>query len=255
MISSFLKCAEDLQDKFNEKKISRGKLEATGVVISFLFGKNYKTAKATLLLCKNGYSEDALILARANFEAMLWALYILRDKETSQKKAKAFIKSDAFDKKKAMKQMLNLDEDNSEFKADLQMELNRAQKELDELINEDKEVYELAESISCKKANTFGLAEETNMLLLYRSFYSFSSLYAHSKVRSSIPFISESEHGIKFSTVPTEKGLRNALINVCHFLWYLMDGYNTLFDLGLKQVLDNKWTELNTVIGKTTPAD
>ncbi len=252
MASSFLKCAENLQDEFANKKINRGTLGAVGAVICTLFAKHYKTTKAGLLLCKSGYPEDALILARANFETALWSLYILRDEKDKEKRAQAFIKCDVISRKKALEKMLEINEGMDESKAELQKELDKVKLELLNLEKESPELYKLAWEM--KNIKIVHLAKEANLLSFYRSFYWLSSLYAHSEARSSIPFISESKQGdIGFSTVPTEKDLRDVLIYLCNFLLYLMDGFNSLFKLGLEEILSSKWTEFGNFIRRATP--
>ena len=46
---------------------------------TFALGKAYKTHEAILLLCLNGYGEDAAILTRSLFDLSITLLYILKD--------------------------------------------------------------------------------------------------------------------------------------------------------------------------------
>ena len=46
---------------------------------AFVLGKAFKTYEAILLLCRNGYGEDAFMLARSLFELMVTNSYILQD--------------------------------------------------------------------------------------------------------------------------------------------------------------------------------
>lgn len=250
LTSSFLKCAESLQDEFVKKRIGREKLGGEGFVLSFLFAKSHKTTKAALLLCKSGYPEDALILGRVNFEAALWALYISKDKEGAAEKAQAFIRYDAIDGKRALDKLLNAYEDGDEFKTKLQEALSEVQKGLPMTEDEYKRICKLAGK------TVFDLAKDVKLLhLLYCSFYRESSFYTHNRIRSSNSYVSESNGHMEFWVVPTEKGLRNILIHLCLFLWYLMDKFNSLFGLGADEILTQKREELNSIYKKTDPQD
>jgi len=250
LTSSFLKYAENLQDEFVKRKIDREELGAEGIVLSFLFAKSYKTTKAALLLCKSGYPEDALILGRASFEAALWALYIFKDRESAEEKAQAFIRYDAIDSKRALHKLLDAYEDRDEFRAKLQEALKEVEKGLPKTEDECKRICKLADK------TVLDLAKNAKLLhLLYRSFYRESSSYTHSRIRSSNSYILESDRHIEFWVAPTEKGLRNNLIHMCLFLWYLMDRFNFLFGLGADEILRQKWEELDSICKKTDPQD
>lgn len=250
LISSFVECAEKLQDEFAKKRIDRVKLGPEGFVLCFLFAKSYKTTKAALLLCKSGYPEDALILGRVNFEAALWALYISRDKERAAEKAQAFIRYDAIDRKKRIDKLLGMGEVGDEYKRKLREVLKQVQKDLPSTEDERKKICGLADK------TVLDLAKDVKLLhLLYRGFYWESSSYTHNRIRSSNSYISESNGHLRFWVAPTEKELRDVLIHLCLFLWYIMDKFNFLFDLGLKKVLTDKWTQLNDVCKKTDPQD
>jgi hypothetical protein len=50
-----------------------------GHYIAMSFGKGYKTFSAIILLCQNGYGQDALVLARTLFELTVNTYYIFKD--------------------------------------------------------------------------------------------------------------------------------------------------------------------------------
>ncbi|MGB8658208.1 MAG: DUF5677 domain-containing protein [Candidatus Zixiibacteriota bacterium] len=252
LASSFLVCANNLQAECVRKRITREELGAKGYVLSFLFAKSYKTTKAALLLCKSGYTEDALILARVNFEAALWALYIIKDKENAEEKAQAFIKYDAIDRKERLQKILNHYENNDEFKEKLREELGQVQKELPVTEDECKRVCKLAKKKVRELASESAIDSRLSQLL-YGSFYWESSNYTHNSIRSSNSYVSDTEGHIHFLLVPAEKGLRNVLVHLCLFLWYVMDRFNFLFELGLEKTLTDKFAELSDFCKKTDP--
>ena len=55
------------------------KLSPAQAMVIFALGKAYKTHRALLILCQDGYGEDAAILLRSLFELALDARYIARD--------------------------------------------------------------------------------------------------------------------------------------------------------------------------------
>lgn len=250
LVSSFLECAHDLLDKFADKGITGEDLGQDGLVVCFLFAKTYKSTKAALRLCKSGYTEDALILARANFEAALWALYIAQDRGNAEEKAKAFIRYDAIDRKQQLDKIIEMYVEDNESKVKFLEVSNRVERELPKTQEERKRVCRLADK------NLFQLAKEVRLThLLYRTFYWESSKYVHSKPGCAKSYVSESNGHINFLLIPTETGLRNVLIHLCLFLWYLMDRFNYLFELGFEKTLSEKWTELDEIYKKTEPKD
>ena len=243
MVRSFLECAKHLKDSFSNKKIPGEKVGAKGSVLRFLFAKVYKTTKAALLLCKRGYPEDALILARANFEAALWVLYIFNDEKDAEKKALAFINADIFSRGKALREMLGIDKSNDKYTAELRKEFESVKQQLSEIEKRDKEICKLAKELDDKKI--VNLANDVGLLVIYRSFYWYSSLYAHNKCRSSNSYISESSGRPEFLVCPTEEGLLRIFIPLCQFLFYVMDKFNSLFELNLEGELKDKLVLLN----------
>ncbi|KPK74917.1 MAG: hypothetical protein AMJ89_05215 [candidate division Zixibacteria bacterium SM23_73] len=250
LVSTFLTCAENLQNECVRKEITREKLGVEGFVLSFLFTKSYKTTKAALLLCKSGYAEDALILSRVNFEAALWALYILEDKENAKERAQAFIKYDAIDREKRLKKLVNMFEDGDERETKFHKVLSEIQKELPATEDEYKKVCSLAGKTVSELAN-----KEELLHLLYGGFYWESSNYAHNRIRSANSYVSNSNGHIKFLLVPTEKSLPNILVNLCLFLGYVIDRFNFLLELGFEKTLTEKWAQLNDIVKKTDPQD
>jgi hypothetical protein len=250
LVSTFLTCAENLQNECVRKEITSEKLGVERFVLSFLFAKSYKTTKAALLLCKSGYAEDALILSRVNFEAALWTHYIVEDKENAKERAQAFIKYDAIDRKEKLEKLLNMYEDGDEFKAKVRELLNEVERELPESEDECEKVRKLAN----KKVSELAKNEEL-LHLWYRGFYWESSNYTHNRIRSANSYVSDSNGHIKFLLVPTEKGLRNTLLNLCLFLWLVMDRFNFLLELGFEKTLTEKWAQLNDIVKKTDPKD
>jgi len=69
------------------------------VLTAFFLGKAYKTHGAILLLCKNGYAQDAEMLARTIFDMHITLLYILQDK-TSERLTR-YMSYDWFERKQS----------------------------------------------------------------------------------------------------------------------------------------------------------
>ncbi|KPK74912.1 MAG: hypothetical protein AMJ89_05180 [candidate division Zixibacteria bacterium SM23_73] len=246
---SFLKCADDLQDKCVRMEITREHLGKEGFILFFLFAKSCKTTIAALNLCETGYPEDALILSRVNFEAALKVLYILKDKENAKEKAEAYFKYDVIYRVKKLKQLLNMYEHENEYKAKFQETFEELRRQLPSTDDERERICKLAGK------NRFELAKENDLLhLLYRTFYWDASDYTHNSLRIADSYVTDADNGhVDFFIMETEKGIRNVIIHLCLFLWYLMDRCNFLFGLGAEKTLKEKWVELESIFKKTSP--
>jgi hypothetical protein len=246
---SFLKCADDLQDKCVRMEITREQLGKEGFILFFLFAKSYKTTIAALNLCEMGYPEDALILSRVNFEAALKVLYILKDKENAKERAEAYFKYDVIYRVKRLKQLLNMYEYENEYKAKFQETYEQWLKRLPNTDDECERIGKLAGK------SVFELAKENNLLhLLYRTFYWDASDYMHNSLRIADSYVRDADDGhVDFLIMETEKGIRSVIIHLCLFLWYLMDKCNFLFGLGAEKTLKEKWVELESICKKTSP--
>jgi hypothetical protein len=247
--------AKGLQDKLHAKKIS---LDLAGAVLCFLFAKNLTTAESVIVLCKKGYAKDALVLVRTIYEAALWVLDMFGESELTNEKAIAFIKNEPEDRKKTLENMLALTKENKvtgkelenqstfykmeeKFKEELQNRIKRAE---DDILKIEEE-YQIRDSLrTYGRTKVCKLADNARLLNIYYSFYWQSSLYAHNRPRSSISFMSESEQGWNFFWGPDPKGIDDVLLQLCHFLWYLLREFNSYFRLAQDEVISMKWQEL-----------
>jgi len=247
--------AKELQNQLHTKKVS---LDLAGAILCFLFAKNLTTAEAVIVLCKKGYTKDALVLVRTVYEAALWVLDMFGELELTKEKAIAFIKDEPEDRKKTLENMLALTKENKvagkelnrkgtfykmeeKFKEELQ---NRIKGADDEISKIEKE-YQIRDSLrTYGRTKIYQLAENSGLLNVYYSFYWQSSLYAHNRPRSSISFMSESEQGWNFFWGPDTKGTDDVLLQLCHFLWYLLREFNSYFKLAQDEVILMKWQEL-----------
>jgi hypothetical protein len=247
LASSFLKLGEDLQNEFNKRQISPDTLSAEGAVLCFLFAKNLTTAEAVLILCRERYPKDAMILVRTIFEAVLWVLDIFREPHRAEEKARAFIKYDPIDRRKKLKQVLELPQKDDNIKEQLISELKRAEGETIEL---EKELKGRKDLLKYGDTPVRELANNNGLLYLYLTFYWLSSHYAHNVIRSSLPFVQDSDKGVDFIAGPSEKGIDEVLIYLCHFLWYLINQFNSFLKLERDDIILLKQQELENIIGK-----
>jgi hypothetical protein len=247
--------AKELQDKFHTKKVS---LDLAGAILCFLLAKNITTAEAVIILCKKGYTKDALVLVRTVYEAALWVLDMFAESELTNEKAIAFIKNEPEDRKKTLENMLALTIENKvegkesnhentfykmeeKFKEELQNRIKRAEDDISKLEKD----YPIRDSVrTYGRTKICKLADNAKLLNVYYSFYWQSSLYAHNRPRSSISFMSESEQGWSFIWGPDPKGIDDVLLQMCHFLWYLLKEFNSYFNLAHDEIILKKWNEL-----------
>lgn len=260
-----MKTAKDLLSEFEKRSIS---LDLAGGILCFLLAKSLTTAEVVLLLCRQQYPKDALILVRTIYEAALWALDLFREPAVTAEKAIAFIRPEPADRKEILLRMLalvkqnenrkrngpdsaNVEEESEtvaafllekeKFKARLAEELRKAEQHISKIEKEHRVSRSL---LNYGKKKVLQLAADAQLLSEHYTFYWQSSLYAHNRPRSSISFMRETEKGWQFCWGPEKKDIDDVLIYLCHFLWYILSEFNSYFKLGRDDDMLQKWQEL-----------
>lgn len=243
--NSLLRCSEDLQDRFNKTSIPKERLPVEGAVLCFLFVKSYKTAGAVLLLCRNGYQEDALILVRSIFESALWVLYIFKDGKNVEEKARAFIYRATIERAKKIREVYEQHQEEDQLKRQLEELLHETEREVSKI----KEEYQgRAHLLKYGKKNVKELAAETGMVYLYPTFYWESSLYSHSASGSSVPFVIESEKHLHFLAAPADDRTPDVILSLCDFFLRIIKAFDSYFGFEAANFLSAKRAELDKLM-------
>jgi hypothetical protein len=227
--NSLLQLAENLQDEASGK-IKRDSLTADLFLLCFFFTKASKTASGVVLLCQEGYSEDAYILARTVFEIVVKSLYIFQ--ADSIERARAFILCDHLEKRKQLRKLANLNKRRAEIDKGIEEELKKEEETCSKLENE----YQIdEEKVRWSLKSLEELSNEVDLIHHYYTSYWISSLYVHTAARSSSPFVSETDRGLSFYIGPSEKLSQDVLIWLFDSFRQIVREFDNRFNLGYQE--------------------
>ena len=163
-------------------------------LIAFTLAKAYKTHLAIMLLCKEGYGEDASILNRTIFELLITLLYILKD-PTDERAYRYY----AFDWI-LRERMFNYTEQKPELL--LQLEQRELKPEVGDV--SISEIKQMAKQVQTKykykgynwSDKSLGkMAEEVGRNGQYKTMYRLSSQHTHSHSRVMNDYVKRTENG------------------------------------------------------------
>ncbi len=239
---------EDLQGIVNPVLFDR-EFHPDGLKEHFLiysFGKAYKTHSAVLILCKNGYGQDAAILTRSLFELAITTLYILKD-PTDKRAEKWFdydwIRRDKmYEHMKSENRFINLIKDRvKDLEEDPIVEIKRMAQEV-----QNKHKY--IKGLGWSDKNIFDMTKEVGLESLYPTVYKLHTEIHHSGVGNINDYFSlENDSVIMADVGPSQKWLDETLVAAFHFFSILTKEWDNLFKLSLSDGIDSllkRWIEL-----------
>lgn len=205
---------------------------------TFVLGKAYKTHGAILLLCLQGYGEDAAILTRSLFDLTIALLYILKDK--TNKRVLRYFHYDSIIRKK----MFDYAKDVPVF-AKLFEERKLHPKPGDTTIEEEEKNAKLAQ----KKYN-YGrmgwsdkpirqMAEEVGRQGAYQTVYYLQSNISHSAVRTMNDYIKAHDKGYTVDIGQSENWVQEDLVASFDFFMSIISRCNKTLRLGLAKQLND----------------
>jgi len=205
---------------------------------TFALGKAYKTHGAILLLCKQGYGEDAAILTRSLFDLTITLPYILKD--PTNKRVLRYFHYDSIIRKRMYDYVFTV----STF-AKLFKERQLSPKPGDTSIEEVEKQAKLAQ----KKYN-YGrmgwsdkpirqMAEEVGREGVYQTVYYLQSNISHSAARSMNDYVKAHDRGFTVNIGQSESWLQEDLIATFDFFMAIVDRSNKLLRLGITKQLNN----------------
>jgi len=158
-------------------------------VTSFLTIKSTKTIRALNMLCRKGYSEDALVLGRSIFENLVHVNYIHQAR--SEFRAKLFERHFLIDfhKKAELYNSVGKSELAEYILSQTKQARVKAVKIKD---NECERLKKRREKIDGRQWSCLSLkrmSEKTGLLPYYERFYAFSSLFAHPSSNTSVDYL------------------------------------------------------------------
>lgn len=177
--------------------------------VAFVIGKAYKTYEAIILLCKNGYGEDAFMLARTLFELMVTAVYILQDE--SEDRLMRYMNYDWVTRK----QMYDYIATKDDLLANLNKAIESGGKEntIDEVERKYKAVmerYHYRDSWSDKTIQ--GMSDSIGRLDMYNTVYRMQCTVSHTNARSMNEYITLTDKGTILNIGPNWDLVENSLL-------------------------------------------
>ena len=205
---------------------------------TFALGKAYKTHGVILLLCKQGYGEDAAMLTRSLFDLAITLLYILKD--PTNKRVLRYFQYDSIIRKRMYDHLINVPVFAKAFK-----ERELSPKPGDTSIKEVKKQAELAQ-----KKHNYGrmgwsdktirqMSEEVGRGEAYQTVYRLQSNIIHSAVRSMNDYIKAHDKGFTIDIGRSENWVKEDLIATFDFFMTIAERSNKLLGLGITKQLDD----------------
>lgn len=205
---------------------------------TFALGKAYKTHEAILLLCRQGYGEDAAILTRSLFDLMITLLYILNDK-TNKRVLRYFhydpiIRKKMYDYAKTVSTFAKLFKDR---------ELNP--KPGDTTLEEVEK-----QAVAAQKKYNYGrmgwsdkpirqMAEEVGREGAYQTVYYLQSNISHSAARTMNDYVKAHDKGFTVDIGRSESWVQEDLVASFDFFLAIVERSNKLLRLGIAKQLND----------------
>lgn len=216
---------------------------------AFTLTKAYKTHSAVLLLCKEGYGEDASILNRTIFELLITLLYILKD--PTDERAYRYHAFDWILREK----MFSYVEQKPELLLQLEQRALKP-KHGDVSIIEVREMAKKAQEKYRYKGYNWSdkslgeMAEEVGKGGQYKTMYRLSSQHAHSHARVMNDYVKSTKDGyINFVGI-SENWVEEDLVMAFDFFSNIFAATSDHFEWGAEKELDPLYQKYLAVMEK-----
>lgn len=199
------------------------------VFTAFCVGKAYKTHAAALLLCRQGYGQDAAILVRSLVDLLITLTYILDDPSTER--LERYFAYDWIDRKKMYDYCKTKPELLKALKA-----MNNTLEEVEEQAKLVQEKYKYGKSWSDKTPRQ--MAVSVGRPELYLSAYKLQSQISHTAPRSMNEYIAVDDQGYTIDIGPNDQWVEGALVAAFDCFYHIAKQYDQLLDLGYSNQLE-----------------
>ncbi len=245
---------QDIIEPRLDKQIHAKSLKA--LLTCFAIGKAYKTHKAIMLLCENGYGQDAAILCRSLFDLMITIAYITKD--PTDKRAERFQDYDWIIRKKMYQYAQNKPEAMKMIK-EHSAHLKENENSIEEVLREadlaqSRYNYDPRYGWSIKSIR--GMSEEVGRVEAYDTVYSLQSNLTHSAIRALNEYLQlDKKGGILVDTSESDTWVEETLVTTFDFFYHLIVAWDEECDLGLKESLDTISKEYVAEVDKINKKD
>ncbi len=216
---------------------------------AFCVGKAYKTQGAILLLCQQGYGQDASILLRSIVDLLITLLYIL--KEPTNGRMQRYFDYDWILRKKMF--------DYGKTKPDILQQLEERsvlQNTQDDSIEKIEEMAKKAQELHKYSNNRWSeqsvaeMAEEVGRVDLYRTVYKLQSQLIHTAPRTMNEYVKQEGNGFIIEVGQNEKWVEETLVATFDCIYNLIGEFDKLLQLGFAKRLDEIAQDYLKVVGE-----
>ncbi|MFA6522722.1 MAG: DUF5677 domain-containing protein [Patescibacteria group bacterium] len=221
---------------------------------AFAIGKGYKTHGAILLLCKQGYGEDASILARSLYDLLINLLYIQADQTDGR--AYRYFQYDWILRKKMFTYVLEKPEIMDKI-----LERTNNPRPDDTTIKEVEEQAKLSQEKNnytergWSDKSLHDMSKEVGRIDAYKTVYRLQCQLDHNATRSVNEYAKHTQGGIVFEVGQSENWVEESLVIAFDFYYSILVAFNSQFKSGFdKEILDleNRYiTELSEINKKS----
>ncbi|MDB5204413.1 MAG: hypothetical protein JWP09_441 [Candidatus Taylorbacteria bacterium] len=235
----------DLNDELHKLVDTKLQLDITegnnkSFFVAFAIGKAFKSHEAILLLCKNGYGEDAFMLARTLFELMITTAYISQD--TTDDRLTRYMNHDWVTRK----QMYDYVVSKESLLAGLNQEIEASNKQdvLAEVEAEYKKVMEKYkyQNGTWSDKSIKGMSESVGRSDAYNTIYRLQCTVGHTNARS----MNEYMHRTILNIGPNWDLVKSTLVVSFDCLFHIAQEANAQFNWGLNtelEELSKRWAD------------
>lgn len=216
---------------------------------SFTLGKAYKTHEAIMILCSEGYGEDAAILVRSLFELLITLLYILKD--STDERADRYYSYDWILRKKMFDYVKTKPEIAKEMQGRV-INPKTGDTNIEEVIKQANVVQEKYQYNNKGWSNKtiYDMAFEVGRMDQYKTIYTLQSQIAHTAVRVMNDYVKDNGSGLNIMVGPGLNWIKNDLVALFDFYYSIVGECDKLFKFGYAKKLDDIAKRYLTHVGE-----
>lgn len=220
-----------------------------GHYVAMAFGKGYKTYSAILLLCHNGYGQDALVLARTLFELTINTLYIFSD-STDCRVGRYFAYQSVL-RKKAIEYYLRDEQLTQKLIARFK---EKAKGETIESVQQRANEVQKQYKYTNNRWSKYGLsvmAKEVGLEHVYKTLYKVQNDLVHSTVGGIDDYLLFENQELTVKIGSDYKWIEQCLVTNLHMFSLLTGQFSLYFSLGKDAELQELSKELEKILIKS----
>lgn len=219
---------------------------------AFVLGKAFKTFEAVLLLCHNGYGEDAFMLTRTLFELMVTDAYIMRD--TTDDMLMRYLSYDWVTRK----EMYDYIKENPGLLAQLNAELRsggnaNAISEVEAEYQKAMDTYRYRNGWSDKSIK--GMSEAIGRSDMYSTVYKLQCTVGHTNARSMNEYARLGDSGTVFNIGANWDMVNTTLVIAFDCFFHILRESDQQFSWNIDKALEDLSQEYSAGVAKLHQQD